>query len=476
VFKEHKLRRREGVALATPAPVSQPRVPFAGTPAPPPPRTVQPVSYPVLPADDAGNPVRRIGFYVLWVFIFLRFSMLHEVLAGLFGINYVAAAIGIPCVLLMIASGGIQRTLQYRSSKFWTAFMFWLIISIPFSEWKGGSFHAVLGYGRTCFILLFLIVGLTVTWKECRLLMYAVAFGGAANVLVGRILAKETYGRLFLTLQGGSITNANDLAAHLLLVLAFLLYVFTSSGKNVVLRLGSLAILFLGFWEIAKSGSRGAVVAVLTATVFALVRARTPARIATLIALPALLAIFIAMLPRETLVRYATLFDDKANLEDTGARDSTNARTYLLKSSLLFSLKNPVFGVGPGEFADYEAHDATEAGRHAAWSVPHNAYAQISSEAGIPALIFLMAGLISAFRMLTKTHKRAKLDPRFRDIESVSYFTQLGMVAFCAASFFLPMAYHFYLPAISGLAIAIAAAAEREFKAAGASAAQFART
>ncbi len=414
---------------------------------------------------DARNPVRRIGFYFLWAFIFLRFSMLHEILAGLFGITYVAAAIGIPCVLLMIVSGGIQRTLQYRPSKFWTAFMFWLIMSIPFSEWKGGSFHAVLGYGRTCFILLFLIAGLAVTWKECRQLLYAVALGGAVNVLSGRFLAKETYGRLFLTMQGGSITNANDLAAHLLLVLAFVLYVFASSGKNVVFRLGSVAILFLGFWEIAKSGSRGAVVSILGATLFALTRARTTTRIATLIAVPALFAVCVLMLPRETLVRYATLFDDKANLEDTGARDSTNARTYLLKTSLMFSLKNPIFGVGPGEFADYEAHDATDAGRHAAWSVPHNAYAQISSEAGIPALVFLIAGLYTSFQMLSRTHKRAKQDPRFRDIEAASYYTQLGMVAFCGASFFLPMAYHFYLPAISGLAIAIAAAAEREFRA-----------
>ena len=37
------------------------------------------------------------------------------------------------------------------------------------------------------------------------------------------------------------------------------------------------------------------------------------------------------------------------------------------------------------------------------------------------------------------------------------------MVAFCAAIFFLSLAYHFYLPAISGIAIALSAAAQTEF-------------
>src|SRR5262249_7903066 len=122
-----------------------------------------------------------------------------------------------------------------------------------------------------------------------------------------------------------------------------------------------------------------------------------------------------------------------------------------------------LFGVGPGEFEDYEAKDAAEARRHAAWTVPHNAYTQMSSEAGIPALIFLLGGLVSAFRMLTRVARRARQDDRFLDIGMASYFTQIGMIAFCTSAFFLSLAYHFYFPAICGISIMISAVAEREF-------------
>jgi hypothetical protein len=127
-----------------------------------------------------------------------------------------------------------------------------------------------------------MIAGLVMTWKECRVLVYAVALGGVVNVLTGEFMGSEQYGRLALALKNGSIANANDLAAHLLLVLAFVLYVFWASGRNVVLRFGSLAILLLGFWEIASAGSRGALVAVLVAVLFALVRAPVSVRVATL--------------------------------------------------------------------------------------------------------------------------------------------------------------------------------------------------
>lgn len=396
-------------------------------------------------------------------YVFMRFSMLHELAASKLGIPYIIATLAVPSILFMVLSGGIQRTLKYRASRLWLALVFWMILAVPFSVWKGGSFAVVSGYARNSFILLFLTAGLIMTWKECRGMLYALAFGSAANVLTGQFVGKEQFGRLFLGLQGASIGNANDLAAHLLLGLTFVLYVFWTSGKNIFLRLGALYILGLGLYQIASTASRGALVAFLAAALFSLIRATVSVRLATLIAAPALVVVFTMVLPRETLIRYATIFDEKANLQDTGARDSTNARTSTYKDSLLFSLQNPLFGVGPGEFSDYEANDAKEAGRRATWAIPHNAYAQIASETGLPTVILLVWALVISFRMLMRTNQQAKKG-HFRDIEMGSFFMMVGMVGFCTAAFFLPLAYRFYLPAISGLAITISAAAEREFK------------
>jgi O-antigen ligase len=411
---------------------------------------------------DIRNPLRKIGFYLTVVFVFLRFSMIHEVLGGMYGITNIVVVIGAPCVLLLVLSGGIQRTLANRSALFFAGMMFWLFLSVPFSNWRGGSFVAVTAYARTSFIILPLIVGMVLTWRECWILLYAVALGGAVDALMGRFLADTSTGRLSLGLKGGSVTNANDLAAHLILVTAFILLMFWAGGRNVVKRFFFLTMALLSVYEIASSGSRGAMIAMIIVFIFMVSKASPAVRLATLISAPVLLAGMVLVLPKATLTRYATLFQEEAKIEDSGAEASTQARSYLLKTSFLLSLRNPLFGVGPGEFEDSEAKAAAEAGRRGSWAVPHNAYTQLSSEAGFPALFCLVASLLSSFRMLSGTVRRAKRDTRFKQFEMAAYFTQLGMIGFCVASFFLSLAYHFYFPAIAGVAMVVSITAQRE--------------
>jgi O-antigen ligase len=60
--------------------------------------------------------------------------------------------------------------------------------------------------------------------------------------------------------------------------------------------------------------------------------------------------------------------------------DSAEARWYLLKTSLLFTARHPVWGVGPGQFANHEGFSASAQGVHGIWHETHNSYAQASIE------------------------------------------------------------------------------------------------
>jgi O-antigen ligase len=414
--------------------------------------------------QDLTNPVRRIGFYIAWIFVFVRFGMIHEVLSIYFnGTVYLLAALGAPCVFLAVMTGGLRRTLRFHTASYWLGFMVWLVLAIPLSSWRIGSLSLVSSYFRTQFVMLFVIGGLVMGWKEFRQMTHAVALGALTNVMTARLFQQQTADGDGLRFQGGSIANINDFAAHLLLVLCFVLLVFLAAEKNWVTRMSALGLLGAGLYAVIRTGSRGALVALALAAVYALARASGPMRAAGIIALPLLVTLAIGLLPKSTLMRYATLFTEASEAEDQAAVLSAHARTYLLQTSALFSLQHPLLGVGPGEFEDYEAKTAKEAGRRAAWQVSHNTYTQISSEAGIPALLFVIAALVSTYRILNNVFKQARTQVVFQPIMMASFCLMLAMVTFCSAIFFLSLAYKFYLPALSGFAIALSCAAQAEF-------------
>jgi len=369
--------------------------------------------------------------------------------------------LGIPCVLLTLLSGGVRRTLLYRTSYYWLALAAWMVLAIPFSSWRGGSFYVVLGYLRTSVVMLFVMSGMVMTWKECVRLVWAVALGGLASVITTSTLRAHNDADRIASLLP-SIGNANDLAAHLLLVLPFVCFIFLVS-RNWIVRSSALAVALFGTYFVMGTGSRGALVAVGVTIVYVLAQAPGRIRLAVLIVVPIGLVVVAALLPREVLIRYATLVDSTADAEDPGVQESADERTYLLQTSALFSLRHPLFGVGPGEFEDEEATYAKENRRHASWLVPHNTYTQMSSEAGVPALILLVAALAGSFKLLNTTYKQARSRSEFEAIRIGAFCAMVAMVGFCTAVFFLSLAYHFYFSAIGGIAIAIHRAAQAEF-------------
>ena len=84
------------------------------------------------------NPLRRLAFYVVLVFVFLRFSTLQEIVAAKTGQQLYLLYLLVPLGWLgYLTTGGLQRTFLRRGALFWVAFAAWMVIDIPFSEWRG---------------------------------------------------------------------------------------------------------------------------------------------------------------------------------------------------------------------------------------------------------------------------------------------------------------------------------------------------
>jgi len=410
-------------------------------------------------SGDAAQPMVVLASLAGAVLVFTRISMFSEMLALTTGINlYVLYLTAIPACFALVVTGGLKRAFRGAPAYCWLGYMGWIALSTPFSSWRGDSTHMVIDYLRTNIPMLFVVAGLAATWRTCKWMMYAVAWGAVANLLASRLFMKEYNGRAGLAL--GSVGNPNDFAAHLLLVLPFLLWIATSS-KWVVLRLGALLGVGYGTYLILSTGSRGALIGLGVDALFFLWKGTLKQRLALVVVLPVAAATMLALMPAATLSRLGSFFAASSLQE---AQASTDSRRYLMGKGIEYTLKFPVFGVGAGQFPNYEGMNSAVIGTHGSFHGTHNTFLQASAECGIPALLFMLAGVIATFRLLYGTFKEARNRPDCQDIRNCTFYMILGVGGFCAAIFFLNFAYMYYFPMMGGLAVAVRSAARDEFR------------
>ena len=196
--------------------------------------------------------------------------------------------------------------------------------------------------------------------------MWAIALGGYVNVLTARMFQIDDMGRL--SIPFGSIANSNDYAAHMLLILPFFLFVALRKSYTFS-KPTSIGAIIISTYLIAKTGSRGALIAFAAVAVFMLIRASLTVRIAVIAGVPLILAALAVVLPANLVSRYSTLWNDQAAAADQGATESMVTREYLLRTSLRFTMEHPITVVGVGQFANVEGGEArangnTDPGRY----------------------------------------------------------------------------------------------------------------
>lgn len=408
------------------------------------------------------NPARVLALYLGASLLFLRVSMLHQLLAFLTGVNFrLLYIVGIPALVALVFAGGVRHAFRTRTTYYWLAFAIWMAMAVPTSAWPTSSMWLVITYLRTDFLMLFVIGGLAVTWRDCMLMMRVVVCAAVVNLFSARLFAQTASYASRLGIDFGIVANPNDFAAHLLLVIPFLLWIVIGS-RSMVFRLAAAVGCAYGVYLILSTASRGATVALLAAALFFLWRASGRQRFVFVVGVPFVAAVLLPFVPRAALQRISSLAvgsDDPTS--DVAA--SSSSREYLLRKSITYTFEHPVFGVGPGQFSLFEGTNNQIIGTHGSWHQTHNSYTQVSSECGIVAALFYLIGICSTFCLLNSTYRQARARQDCEDIRTAAFCVALALVAYCVAIMFVNFAYFYYLPAMSGLAIAISNAAQREF-------------
>src|SRR5437016_3020997 len=219
------------------------------------------------------NPLRKAGFYFALMYVFIEFSDVHELIEMATGVKpYILIVVTVPTMLFVLGSGGFRRTLRWPVAKYWMGFAIWMIISVPFSSWKGQSMLFAVSWIRAVLPILFAIAGCVMTVWEFNRLMIVLAAGAAVNVLAGRLFSNQISG--CLELAGTTISDPNDYAAHLILVLPFLLLVIMDPRRSTVVRALASGLTLYGLYLIISTGSRGGLLALGIAVLFCLWKLR----------------------------------------------------------------------------------------------------------------------------------------------------------------------------------------------------------
>ena len=377
-----------------------------------------------------ADPKQRsqFGYWTMVVFSFLYYLRPGDIIPGL--ANFHLAKITAFIALLPLLMGANRSKKLPVENKIIFAMFGWMVLTIPFASWRGGSFGVVF-FEFSRVLIVSLTLTLTVTrMVELRRLILVQALGVALMTIAAVIVNNRMQGRL-AGIGDALLSNPNDLAMNIALnwplCLAFLL-----AGRGIVKKVFWAIAMLVMIYALIATYSRSGFMALIVAVLFSLWYFGIRGRRAYLLALAAFCFIgTVVVAPGNYLKRLETLAGRFQ--EGDYDRGSAEARKEILLRSLTVTATHPLFGVGPGNFSSYTG----------LWRVTHNTYTQLSSECGIPALILFLLLLRRAFLNLRYLRKL----PPAPDNEEIRHYASALTASFGAyllGAFFSSSAYELF--------------------------------
>jgi O-antigen ligase len=291
--------------------------------------------------------------------------------------------------------------------------------------------------------------------------MYVKIFGDIMLLLSCLVLSEPSEGGRLIIRDSIFFSNSNDLALALLISITdFGFLIYQKGVKAVIGILGSgVALVF-----IVKTESRGvflaAIVVYLAAALVSRIRLKL---LVSGLSIATVLLLFVspANLRRLTLIVADPTRVAAESKEEESTLGSQAQRQELLKTSLLLTLRHPLLGVGPGQFAVAVDGDAAKAGKRSSWLGTHNTYTEVSSECGIPALLLYLGIILSCLGMNYRLYKRTSGSPGNQQAAGLCLCLFLGILAYSTATFFFHIAYSGSLPVLSGMSVCTYMAAQK---------------
>lgn len=401
--------------------------------------------------DEAPpNLFQRLGFWAAALFVFFRFSYLHEFLSTKLGLNlHLIIVLGSLSYLGCLLSGRLGVAFRSKITWLWIGFAGLMCVATATSYWKGGSFPFLIAFLDSSLPIVVVIPAVVASRKDVSRLINTIGVACIVMVLLGALNKDFKAGRMNIDARGSDIQDPNDYAAHVILMLPALAYLTLRPGKSIVSKGVGILFIAIGLQQILSTGSRGGLTSLALTTIYVLIVGSARVKAGLLVGIPVLALAAVPFIPSTAISRLGTLFSAETP-QATEATESSEQRMALLVASIQVTLQHPMLGVGPGVFMDYQADQAKQGGQKGLWHVTHNSYTQVSSECGLAAFLLYLSALVLTYRSLRVTSKTAS-----PELSTPALFVMTMLVGFGFCMFFLSMAYNVHILVLSGLAIAL---------------------
>jgi O-antigen ligase len=384
-----------------------------------------------------------VGFFLFTIILYARPSEFYPspVTAS------IALIVGVITLIIFVpAQLCLEGTLtaSLREVNFILLFGLTGLLSIPLAMDPSVAWYEFTGTFIRCIVMFIVMVNAVRTEARLKgLLFLALAAGiwlslGAINDYRLGLLTVEGYRA---SGRGVSIFgNTNDMALHLLTILPIsIALLFGSRGTARRLLYGACAALMIA--AIVLSYSRGAFIGLVVILIFLAMKIGRRNRIGIALGILLIGAGFLLFAPGNYSGRLLSILIP--SLDPMG---SANARRAELFRSLYVAFRHPVFGIGMGNYATQMSLRGI---------VTHNSYTQVAAEMGLGALACYLIFIVAPLRKLGEI-TRETFDARDNShFYYMSLGLQAGLIGYMVSTFFLSVAYTWYVFYLVGYAVCL---------------------
>jgi len=236
---------------------------------------------------------------------------------------------------------------------------------------------------------------------------------------------------------GGMFGNPNDLSLHLVTMIPLAVCLGIAS-KSKIMKVVYLAMATLFVSANFVTYSRGGFLGLVAASAVMVWKLGRKSRLNVSIVSIVVGILVILLAPGNYGVRILSIFGLA-----TDPVGSSDQRRELLERSIIVSLRNP-WGIGIGNFPIVGVHNL----------VTHNAFTQVSSEIGLLGLLAYLIFMVSPFRKLGAIERTLFAKDEHDWFYYLSIGLQASIVAYMVSSFFVAVAYNWFIYYLIAYAVA----------------------
>jgi O-antigen ligase len=330
----------------------------------------------------------------------------------------------------------LEGTLTARPPEVNLVLLFCLtgLLSIPFAINREAAWVEFSGTFIRCVVIFIVIVNVVRTEARLKSLIFLAM---AAGIWLS-VQAVNDYRLGLMTVEGyraagrgtGIFGNTNDMALHLVTILPISVALMVGSkGAARKLLYGACAAMMIS--AIVLSYSRGAFIGMLIVFLFIAWKLGSSRRLEIVFAVLALAGVIVLLAPDKYGSRLLSIF-----IPSLDAEGSADSRRGELFRSIYIALRHPLLGIGMGNYQPEMSYKGL---------VTHNSYTQVAAEMGMSALVCYVMFIVTPLKKLGQIARETfetRRDSRF-------YYLALGLqaslIAYLISSFFLSVAYVWYV-------------------------------